>query len=1198
MKPIKPDILIAVRKFRKYFCQILFVVALALFAISFINQDYGRKMSRQVEKVEKALHKREKLAEHYARIALNDDQNWVGFDDMPNDMVLYRYNADTLQSWVHQFPISNDETDVYPFAYRLQYLSNRNLFSTPLAYLGTGERYVSLGSAWYVVNTHVTKDRRIKVITGLLIGTEYANNILPNESNPKMKIGKGFSAVSLTENASSVVHSRSGEPLFSLVANAPETFERGNLNLRWIALLLAILAVFPYHYYKRTWRSFWVAVSTLICVRISSFLLVSRGIDMGRIFSPMVYADTALFDSLGSLLLNNVFVSLAVYAVFVMRRSIYRRLKKDSPTKRCICIASIIAAAVLLMLYIHAIFHSLISNSNIFFEIYRMELFSFYTVLCYVSLAMLFLALLYLAQMAVMFLKRERRVNLFSWKAIIPYILLVSAYSVATVGVYGFEREYEVNRVRTSKLAIERDLTLELYLRSVENDIANDQFIGMLASVKGMDLIRNRLLERYLNNDIVSRYNVNISVCGQTDFLTVGSSSADLVSCYKFYDDMVKAYGVILAPNSNFLYLNNYNGRASYLGVFTYVDGNYEVSRLFFEIESKLRTDVVSNPFDILNSRTSRSTSIPSRYSYARYSNGRLVTNGGDYTYPVSPITNYKIGYMMSSKNGYVHFINCISDEDMTVISRPSRPFFPYVVSFSYLFIFYGLFLLIFTFWGRQTRLFSLPRHSLRRKLTVLITCTMVGALLCMGTGSVIYVMRLDSSRNKEMMEEKIGAVQNSLSKYCKYAMRYNQVNTPEMMAGMEEASSLLQTDVNLYDIHGGLIRTTNPEVFEQFIVGKRMNNKAFEDIIFNNSPRYITVEDIAGISYYSVYAPLFNDGGEMVAIVNIPYFDNNEDVRKASLSTISTIVNIYLILLLLAVSLGTILSNSFVRPLAEIKSKIDNLALSGGNKHIKYKNSMDELGVLIQSYNTMVDDLEESTRRLAQNEREQAWKEMARQIAHEIKNPLTPMRLSIQYLMRMKEQNVPGWEERLEKVGKSLLEQIDTLAETASEFSLFSKSFTESIVDVNLEELLKEQLVLFDNRDNVHIRYVASCTESVIEARKSQISRVFVNLITNSVQAIGDNPRGEIEIHLDAVSRDGRPYYQISFEDNGPGVSEENLARLFTPNFTTKSGGSGLGLAISRSIVEQSEGTISYRKSEKLGGACFTILLLAKENL
>ena len=335
-----------------------------------------------------------------------------------------------------------------------------------------------------------------------------------------------------------------------------------------------------------------------------------------------------------------------------------------------------------------------------------------------------------------------------------------------------------------------------------------------------------------------------------------------------------------------------------------------------------------------------------------------------------------------------------------------------------------------------------------------------------------------------------------------------------------------------------------------------------------------------------------------MVAIANVPYFRRSEDVTNATASTISVVVNIYLILLLAAIALGALVSNSLSRPLVEIKERIDRLTLTG-NRRIKYRNTNDELGILINSYNKMVEDLEESSRRLAQTEREQAWKEMARQIAHEIKNPLTPMKLSIQYLMKLKEANVPGWEEKLESVSKSLLEQIDTLSQTATEFSSFARFYSEEVTRIDLDALIREQQELFDNRDDLSFEYEPTAAPAQVDARRSQLARVFVNLITNAIQAI-DNAGvegGRIRILLNPAHLSGSDAWRIDVEDNGPGVSEEDMEKLFTPNFTTKKTGTGLGLAICRSIVEQSQGTIAYSRSD-LGGARFTIILPAAVSL
>ena len=243
-------------------------------------------------------------------------------------------------------------------------------------------------------------------------------------------------------------------------------------------------------------------------------------------------------------------------------------------------------------------------------------------------------------------------------------------------------------------------------------------------------------------------------------------------------------------------------------------------------------------------------------------------------------------------------------------------------------------------------------------------------------------------------------------------------------------------------------------------------------------------------------------------------------------------------------------------------------------------------MGELVGAYNKMVDDLEESTQRLAQSEREQAWSEMARQIAHEIKNPLTPMRLSIQHLIRLKQRGIEGWEDKFEDVANSILEQIDILSNTASEFSSFAKFYYEDNAEINLYQLISEQMVLFDTRENIRIAFDYCKTECKVFARKGQIIRVLVNLVSNAVQALEESG-GYICISL---KEDGGSYV-VSIDDNGPGVKIEDENKLFKPNFTTKSSGTGLGLAICRNIIEQSGGKISYRRSE-LGGACFSFTL------
>jgi two-component system, NtrC family, nitrogen regulation sensor histidine kinase NtrY len=408
----------------------------------------------------------------------------------------------------------------------------------------------------------------------------------------------------------------------------------------------------------------------------------------------------------------------------------------------------------------------------------------------------------------------------------------------------------------------------------------------------------------------------------------------------------------------------------------------------------------------------------------------------------------------------------------------------------------------------------------------------------------------------------------------------------------MNRLSNTAQVDINIYTSEGMLLRTTRSEIFDSYLLGTRIDPEAYKEIVYNNKKQFINRETLGNLSYFSLYAPLFNVDGKLIAIVNIPYFARESSFSSDASSIIAAIINIYLLLMIGAVFVGIALSNSIARPLIEISRKMQLLDISEQPEHINY-NHRDELGILVAAYNKMVDDVDESTKRLAQSEREQAWREMARQIAHEIKNPLTPMRLSIQHMMRLKERNVPDWNKKFDTLAKSLIEQIDILSEAAGEFSSFSRFYYEKQASFDLVTLIREQIVLFNTRDNVAISLKTGLRNASVYSRKGQITRVLVNLLSNAVQALEKEKEGEIAV---ALRKDGA-FWEISIDDSGAGVPKNLRYRLFKPNFTTKSGGTGLGLAICRSIMEQSGGTIHYEKSPILGGASFVVRMPVVED-
>jgi nitrogen fixation/metabolism regulation signal transduction histidine kinase len=307
-------------------------------------------------------------------------------------------------------------------------------------------------------------------------------------------------------------------------------------------------------------------------------------------------------------------------------------------------------------------------------------------------------------------------------------------------------------------------------------------------------------------------------------------------------------------------------------------------------------------------------------------------------------------------------------------------------------------------------------------------------------------------------------------------------------------------------------------------------------------------------------------------------------------------IITVFLLLLILARFFSARVVDKMFGPLIDMGAKMKE-ARTNGLEYIIYERD-DEISSLVRAYNLMVHDLSVSSREAAQVERDKAWSQMARQVAHEIKNPLTPMKLQIQRIVRLRQKQVPGWEERLDAIIPVILESIDTLTDTANEFSTFAKLYSEEPQLINLDSLAQDEVTLFDDKQNITFHYMG-LQDSWVMGPKPQLARVFVNLLTNAVQAIENQQNddseagmpvrhGEIILSIRNSAKDG--FYDIVFEDNGPGVKDENRNKLFVPNFTTKSSGTGLGLAICKNIIDRCGGDISYSRSFTLEGACFTI--------
>ncbi|MCC6815508.1 MAG: HAMP domain-containing histidine kinase [Saprospiraceae bacterium] len=392
-------------------------------------------------------------------------------------------------------------------------------------------------------------------------------------------------------------------------------------------------------------------------------------------------------------------------------------------------------------------------------------------------------------------------------------------------------------------------------------------------------------------------------------------------------------------------------------------------------------------------------------------------------------------------------------------------------------------------------------------------------------------------------------------------------------------------------------------------------NQKGIESSVLNSTAQEIDKLKLCDPDFYfnynnssetiiNKYIDLEKDS-RIAVLRNI--FQNNQKIGTLKMSTgiakstsgdsrltnlINTLLNIYVFLFLISASLATILANSITSPLTSLSNRIKMMRLGKKNELLEWS-GQDEIGVLINDYNRMVEQLDESVAMLAKTERDSAWREMAKQVAHEIKNPLTPMKLNIQYLQQQIKSGNGDVNELIKNMADSLLEQIEGLTKIATEFSNFAKMPKAENERVLLNDLVISVHDLFRKRDDTDILLTIPIDEFYVFCDRNQLIRVLNNLINNAIQSIPDHTRGKIQLHL----MKSKNKAIISIQDNGSGIPEEMKSKIFLPNFTTKTSGTGLGLAMCQQIIEAVNGRITFDSEINVGTTFYVHLPLMRED-
>ena len=1169
------------------------ILSLVFLVISMTGIGTAQDTEAVAEKVSAKVEKRLRVLDSHIEKALQTQPDELMVPGrIPDDMVIYLYVNDSLMSWNNQFPILNDRISVkVPFE---RMMPSNNRITSPLTDITEVPEYMNLGSKWYIVKA-VEGQSNNKVIAGLEIKNSLMVDISINDNgaNPRLKIPKTHTVNSISETSGSAVYI-SDRPLFK-VSFDPVRQNRfvGHSTLRWCALLLFVTAMVVFLAGNRSFKVYFTVVPIMTLLLAVSYIWGMRMNGSNTLFSPGLFADGTFF-SLGALLIVNTYITLISVCTFLLKGRLTRAITGDKVSKRWKLIlygAVIVICTAAIGAYVHITLNSVLENSNINLELYRAGSKIIYSIIVYVSYTGLLLCMLMQIQMLkpVLLEFTGLNLNLLSRKALIVFAFLVAAYFSITSSTHGLKKERDRAVVWANRLAVERDLGLELQLRSVEESISGDQLISYLSALDNSSgMIMNRITEYYLNRT-KQAYNIGVMVFKE------GDNTGEAI-LYNIINN-----GEPIADGSRFVFLSDTYGRNSYAGIFMYYVPRKGVSRMIIQIEPYSNKEDTGYSRIMGRFRQPGDVNIPSHYSYAKYKGGRISSYKGIFPYPTVPDsfnsiadTNGEIS--VQRHMGDVHFVTRIGPDETIVITRPKRNILTYFTSFSYMF--FVLLLLTFLFPDKMKMRRPVQNNYFRTRINFILFMSSFLILAGMAGVSIAFVYKRNENNMYNLMSSKVSTVQGLLEDRTRYVQDWNELSNPGFASVLKDISIATKSDITLYTPGGKVFRSTSPEVFERLILGSRIDQDAFFKIRNRNQRFYINRENIAGYKFWTLYAPLLNEQGDIIAIMGLPYTDRNYDFRSEAMFHASLLINLFLILLVATLLISTRIVNAMFKPLMEMGKKMSNADINT-LEHIGYDGD-DEISSLVQAYNLMVKELKDSTMKLAQAERDKAWSQMARQVAHEIKNPLTPIKLEIQRLIRLKQNNNPKWEEKFDLVAAVILEHIQILSDTANDFSTFAKLYTEEPVLVDLDKTLKDQLVIFDNKDNIRFTYIGM-EEAYVMAPKPQFIRVLVNMITNAIQAIEINQRemgengeepvgGHIIICLRNSSKDG--FYDITIEDNGPGVKGENLYKLFTPNFTTKTGGTGLGLAICRNIIEKCGGEIRYQKSFGLGGACFIITI------
>jgi signal transduction histidine kinase len=769
----------------------------------------------------------------------------------------------------------------------------------------------------------------------------------------------------------------------------------------------------------------------------------------------------------------------------------------------------------------------------------------------------------------------------FQYATFVYFFIAVVCFAFAGANAIGFFENHQKaeNQQRFAEnFLVERDYFGEYLMREAADKIAKDAFIQsrLTNPLIGKEAIKHKIQQVSLSG-YFNRYNVSISLYDQAGTpLPDESDTVTFSVLSKLYNqDQFKT------DYKNVFYVTDREDRTmkKYVVLIPVKKRALTIGNVLIELS--LKRIIPENVYpELLVDNRFQQAYRPQDVSYAIISSSQIEYSAGSFNYDsliereLSNVDLYSEGIF---RGGYLH----VGVEDVSgrlaIVSSPALPFMYQLADFSFL-VLLGIgavliFLLIegVLHYSGSKNLFFSARIQLILNLAFFVPLVAV-CLITLG---------LTAKSSREQLKDDFLSKATQFGKAI--SLTINDVNfssQEDFENEFKNVTTLANLDANLYATDGTLITTSQPLIFENQLLATYLDPAVFRRMK-RGETTFVATDRVGSLEFYVAYSKVLSpDTGEMLGILGIPFFQSGASIEQMQITVLTNIISIFTLVFIVLLIVSFFVTKWLTAPLSMITQTFGRISLTKTNKPLEWK-SDDEIGLMVREYNHMLDTLSDSKRELEKNQREKAWREIAQQVAHEIKNPLTPMKLTLQQLERSL-QHEDQSNDKLKKTVMSLLSQINSLDELASSFSSFAKMPEPVMKPLELVSLLNRSINLHAQEGK--IVFTTELTTAPIFADEQLLGRILSNIILNGIQAVPKDKSPEIDVKL----VDHNPYFTIFISDNGVGIDQELIDKIFLPHFTTKKTGSGLGLAIARQGIEQMGGRISFKTSP--GGATFQI--------